>query len=96
MRPVVWSEAAIADLETQVAYIAADNHRAALRVRNRIAEVGRRLSQFATGRRGRVPGTYEQVVPRLPYLVIYRIRRTQGSEWVSILRVIHTSRNWPG
>jgi plasmid stabilization system protein ParE len=80
----------------QIAYIAADNHRAALRVRNRIAEVGHGLSQLATGRRGRVPGTYEQVVPRLPYLVIYRIRRTQGSEWVSILRVIHTSRNWPG
>jgi plasmid stabilization system protein ParE len=96
MRPIVWSEAAIADLEGQVAYIAADNLRAALRMRNRIDEVARGLSQFATGRRGRAAGTYEQVVPGLPYYIVYRLRRIQGSESVHILRVIHTSRNWAG
>jgi plasmid stabilization system protein ParE len=96
MRPIVWTAAARYDVAELVAYIAADSPGAARRVRDRIVEVADRLAQFATGRPGAVTGTYEQVVPRLPYIVIYRIRREAGAESIRILRVLHTARDRPG
>jgi plasmid stabilization system protein ParE len=43
-----------------------------------------------------VSGTYEKSVDGLPYVVAYALRQTgEGTEDVVILRVIHTSRNWP-
>ena len=95
MRPVVWTALARQDLREQVACIAADSPRAAARVRDRVDEVAQNLSQFATGRRGRVAGTYEQVVTDLPYFIVYRIRRIEGVESVRILHLVHTSRKWP-
>lgn len=49
---------------------------------------------MATGRPGRVSGTYEKSVTRLPYIVAYALTERGGREVVSILRVIHTSRDW--
>ena len=43
------------------------------------------------GRIGRVAGTYELVIPGIPYIVPYRIRNQE----VQILSVYHTSRKWP-
>lgn len=43
------------------------------------------------GRIGRVAGTYELVIPGIPYIVPYRIRNQE----VQILSVFHTSRKWP-
>jgi toxin ParE1/3/4 len=96
MRPVIWTTRAKRDLGAQIAYIAADNQTASIRVRNRLDEVAEGLSQFATGRRSRNAGTYEQIVAGLPYLIVYRIRRAAGFESIRILRVIHTPRNWTG
>jgi plasmid stabilization system protein ParE len=51
---------------------------------------------MATGRKGRVGGTYEKPVPRLPYIMAYALSTlADGSEAVVILRVIHGVRNWP-
>jgi plasmid stabilization system protein ParE len=44
-----------------------------------------------SGRAGRVTGTLELVVPRLPYFIPYRLNKTQ----IDILRVYHTSRMVP-
>lgn len=49
---------------------------------------------MATGRPGRVNGTYEKLVPRLPYILAYAIVSQDGREIVTILRVIHTARDW--
>jgi toxin ParE1/3/4 len=58
-----------------------------------IATAVNRLADFpALGRPGRKPGTRELVIPRLPYIVIYRVR----GERVQILRVLHTARERPG
>ncbi len=43
------------------------------------------------GRIGRVAGTYELVIPGIPYIVPYRIQNQE----VQILSVFHTSRKWP-
>ena len=41
---------------------------------------------------GRVAGTYEKSVARLPYVIAYAL--SEDDAVVTILRVIHTSRDW--
>lgn len=93
-RKVEWAETALADLVGQVEYIAVDNPEAAERVAAAIRATGHALGGFATGHPGRIGGTYEKSVPRLPYIIAYAL--TDGDKAVSILRVIHTARNWNG
>jgi plasmid stabilization system protein ParE len=42
-----------------------------------------------------VAGTYEKSIPRFPYVIAYSLTMQGGQEVVAILRVIHTSRDWP-
>lgn len=95
MRPVVWSEEARQDYFEILRFIAADNLFAAEKVVDAIEAAGDRLGHFATGRPGRVTGTYEKLVTGLPYIIAYAITSRKDGGMVSILRVIHTSRNWP-
>jgi plasmid stabilization system protein ParE len=77
-------------------YIAEHNPDAAARVARRIEEAGASLADFATGRPGRVKGTYEKVVAGLPYILAYEIiADREGGEVVAILHVIHGARDWP-
>jgi len=93
---VVWSESALGDLDSAIAYIAADDLVAAGKVLERIDTAGESLGQVATGRRGRVAGTYEKSVRGLPYIIAYAIQPLPaGRERIVILRVIHGARNWP-
>jgi toxin ParE1/3/4 len=94
-RSVEWSDGAISDLEAQIDYIAVDNPNAAQRVVDQIQKSGNRLADMITGRRGRVVGTYEKLVTRLPYIIAFAIRNEGEREVITILRVIHTSRDWP-
>jgi plasmid stabilization system protein ParE len=93
-RRVEWAHNALADLRDQIAYIAADDPDAAARVARRIRETGIALGAFATGHPGRVRGTYEKSVSGLPYIIAYRLG--DDDRIVSILRVIHSARNWSG
>ena len=92
MRHVQWSDGALDDLEKQVVHIARDNPAAARRVAKRIRETGDALGEFATGHMGRVGGTYEKSVNGLPYIVVYALNDDVMA--LTILHVIHTSRNW--
>jgi plasmid stabilization system protein ParE len=83
------------NLKEQVAFIARDNPAAAVRVADRIRDTGTALGEMATGRPGRITGTYEKSVIRLPYIISYGLRQIAGRESVVILRVIHTARDWP-
>ena len=95
-RRVVWSNSARDDYLAIIRYIAQENPNAAERVADRIEEAAAGLSDFATGRPGRVTGTYEKVLPGLPYLLAYEIvGRPEGGEMVAILHVIHGARDWP-
>ena len=92
IRRVQWSTDALDDLKRQIEPIALDNPDAAMRVARRIRETGTGLGAFATGRPGRVSGTYEKSVVGLPYIIAYAL--TDGGGTVSILRVIHAARDW--
>lgn len=93
-RSVRWSTDALADLAGQVAYIASENPSAACRVADAIDRTALALGDMPIGRPGRVTGTYEKSVTGLPYILAYAITQTGGEEAVTIVRVIHTSRNW--
>jgi toxin ParE1/3/4 len=94
-RSVTWSREALDDIKKQAAFIAQDNPAAARRIADRIRDVGKALGEMATGRPGRVTGSYEKSVARLPYIIAYELRTIAGRECVVIVRVIHTSRDWP-
>jgi plasmid stabilization system protein ParE len=93
-RPVRWSKDALADLEGQVAYIAADNPAAARRVADALDKTALALGDMPIGRPGRVTGTYEKSMTGLSYILAYTITQTGGAEEIAIVRVIHTSRDW--
>jgi len=94
MKPAIWSDDAQHDYFDILRYIAKDNPDAAERVVDAIEQAGNNLGEFATGRLGRVSGTYEKLVPGLPYILAYAIVSRDGREAVAILRVIHTARDW--
>jgi toxin ParE1/3/4 len=43
------------------------------------------------GRKGRILGTRELIIPGLPYIVPYRVR----GGVIEILGVLHTAQQWP-
>lgn len=89
---VEWLCLALRDMRNIAAYIAQDSPEAATAVAERIWQDGQGLCALADrGRPGRVPGTRELVLEGLPYFIAYRVKR----KTVQILRVIHTSRQWP-
>ncbi|MQT13209.1 type II toxin-antitoxin system RelE/ParE family toxin [Segnochrobactrum spirostomi] len=94
-RPVRWAREALDDVKDQVAFIAQDNPHAARRIAQALRHAGDTLSTFATGRPGRVAGTFEKVVGSLPFVICYVLREGPDGESVVIIRVIHTSRDWP-
>ena len=54
------------------------------------------LAHMSTGRPGRGAGAYEKVVSGIPYIVAYAIDAAPGGRDSStVLRIIHTARNWP-
>ena len=94
-RPVRWSSDALADLTDQLAYIASENPSAARRVADALDRTALALGDMPTGRAGRVTGTYMKSVTGRPYVITYALMLQGGVEAVVIVRVIHTSRDWP-
>ena len=92
MRQVVWSQSAQDDYLEILRHIAVDDPFAAEKVVDAVAKVGEALGDFATGRPGRVAGTYEKSVAGMPYIIAYSLVDRDGT--VAILRIIHAARNW--
>ncbi len=89
---VKWLDDAVDDLQALRQYITQDNPDAANRIAKRILSAVELLSeQPSIGRHGRVPNTRELVVSGTPYIIPYRVKRTI----VEILRVFHSSMQWP-
>jgi addiction module RelE/StbE family toxin len=85
-----WTETALRDLGALHAYVAEDNSRAAAHEVEKILSAVDALSLHPElGRRGRVPGTRELIVP--PFVVAYRARKLD----IELLAIIHTARRWP-
>jgi plasmid stabilization system protein ParE len=88
---VVFDDNAFADLESIYHFIAADSPVNARAVVDRIVESIGRLGVFPSmGRPGLVEGTREWVIPRLPYIAVYRIDPTRDE--VVVVGVFHGAR----
>ena len=82
---------ALQDLDRHRAYILDPNPNAAQRIADTLRHSISRLELFPySGRQGIIPGTYELVVPKLPYIVVYRV-----AEYVEIISIFHTSTDDP-
>jgi toxin ParE1/3/4 len=89
---VVWLRKASLALDLEYEYLAVRNPKAARLVFRRIVAITNRFQEFpVTGRRGHCDGTRELVVPGAPYVIVHRV----SANAVEILRVFHTSRDWP-
>ena len=89
---VFWLKTAIRTRFQQLDYIAQDNPAAAVRLDEAIERHTDLLAQYPSmGREGRVNGTRELVVPRSPFIVVYRVKRKR----IEILRILHGAQQWP-
>ena len=89
---LVWGDRAKRDFRELVSYIAEASVQTADLVASRIDNAAEMLTFMPRmGRKGRVAGTHELVVPRTPYILAYRIQ--PGA--VRILRVMRGARRWP-
>lgn len=93
-RDIVWSDDARIDMLKLIEHIAKESIQNASLVADRIQHSADLLSRMQFGRAGRVFDTYEALVPKAPFIVIYRLVEPNR---LAIVRIIHTSRNWlPG
>jgi plasmid stabilization system protein ParE len=89
---IAWLPRAAGNLEAIRRYVELDDPVAARKVaRSIIAAVETLAETPAIGRPGRVAGTRELVLTKVPYLVAYRV--VAGT--VEVLRVLHARRRWP-
>jgi len=93
VRIIKWTKPANLDLDDICEYIFQDNPEAAVDVILTIIEKVEPLlpTNLAIGRPGRISGTRELIMPKLPYLVVYWVK----DEQIEILRIIHEARKWP-
>lgn len=86
-----WTPEAIHDRDSIYDYIQTDNPSAALALDEKFSELARHLVVHPRiGRPGRVEGTRELVVHQ-SYILIY----DTSKDVIRVLRVLHTSRQWP-
>ena len=88
---VLFRVEALDDLDNHLTFIANENPVIAEQVGQRILSSIYSLEAFPRmGKKGRVADTYELVIRKLPYIVIYRL-----TNFVEVLAIFHTSQN-PG
>ncbi len=87
---VLWSPADINDLEAIGDYVARDKPDASLKlVRRLFVSVEALAAMPERGRRGRIEGTRELVIP--PYIVVYEL----DEDRLHILHIYHAAQDWP-
>ena len=89
---VTFTKAAQADIEEIHRYIARENPAAAANVVAAIKRAATRLSAFTlSGRIGAVETTRELVIPKLPFIAVYRLT----ADAVEIIAVFHAAQDKP-
>jgi len=89
---IKWLDLAVSDLQHIYEYIHYDNPNAAHKVAGIICKKVEILSKSPhLGRPGRVPDTRELILSGFPYIIPYRVKNNV----LEILRVLHTSLQWP-
>ena len=88
---VIYSEAALADLEQITAFIAADNAEVAERFANRLVDLAESLRSMPERGRPVKKWSAVRVLVLAPYLIFYRFERVGNT--VEILRFWHGARD---
>ena len=89
---VRWTPAAADDLENIANYLFEKTPENAARLIREIYRTPSGLKNFPNrGREGKKKSTRELVMSSLPYIFIYQVR----SNTVHIVRILHTSQEWP-
>ena len=92
---LIFDETALVDLEDIYNWIAMDNPVAARVVVERVFGSAEHLASFPQmGHAGRDEGTFEWVVPRLPYIVVYEIDPERDE--VIVTAVVHGAQDRDG
>lgn len=92
MRRIRWAPAAAHDLELVAAYLRENHPHFLQSTIEKLYRAANSLKQFPNrGRRGKLEGTRELVLAPLPYVVVYSVEQ----QLVNILRIMHTSPDWP-
>ena len=93
MTVVTWTQQAEQDLENILAhYLNEAGLQVAQSIFVRIHAQVQSLQQFSQRTRiGRVAGTRELIIPRLPYIVVIQVK----ADKVFVLNVVHTARQYP-
>jgi toxin ParE1/3/4 len=87
-----WTTPATEQLVAAYEYVAAENPARARRIANHIWESIDVLARHPmAGRKGRVAGTRELVIPSTPFIAAYRVEKNE----VWVLAVLHGARKWP-
>ncbi len=95
MTRLAWRPMALADRQAIMDYIAEDNLAAALELDDHFEAQAEQARQRPTlYRPGRMRGTREIVV-RPNYVMVYRVEGEDEDETVTVLRVLHATRQWP-
>ncbi len=95
MRSVNWSDTALTQFDSAIAYLAERNEVAADQLADRLEETVAALAKRPIGRPGYRDGTYEKAVTNTPYVIVYSLSGgPDGVLWVH--RVFHSSQNWTG
>lgn len=92
MRTILWADRALADFNRQIEHIAATSPKAARLVAERLHNAIDNLARTASGRFGRLAGTYEKSAPKTSCIVVYT--KDDAAKTITIVRIIHTSRQW--
>ena len=92
MREVLWSAEAIDQFAAAFDYIAERNEPAAENLATQVRETIALMANRPIGRPGYVPETFEKVVQKTSYLLVFELA---GDE-LRILRLFHMSQDWRG
>ncbi len=93
MRKVVWTELALSDLKTAREFTVSKFGQA--QARKVISSIEQSLALIAEhpeiGREGRVKGTREFLLTGTPFIIPYRVSKSE----IQILAFIHSAKMWP-
>ncbi|MBS0271778.1 MAG: type II toxin-antitoxin system RelE/ParE family toxin [Proteobacteria bacterium] len=89
---IVWTYLALRDLEDAYEFVADNSPKAASGMIDRIEKALSNLKIYPNvGRKGRIEGTRELIIPNTSFIFSYRVKETH----IEILAFLHGRRKWP-
>lgn len=89
---VVWTRLALQDLDNAYEFIAHHSPKAAKGIIKKVEEGISNLKEYPNlGKKGRLKGIRELVIPNSPFILPYRIKETH----IEVIAFLHGKRKWP-